>query len=260
MHRTKAGKQHQRLRFRAVHSKASAAIALTLALLLAGATLTNWGGSRATTDGSREKKSGKLTIQNFSAGSPSKEYVYAGGRLVAIEECSYLISPVDAFYSQVGDEGIVNLTADAGCGWTASSNNPDWLELTSASSGSGSEPISYLVRDNETGVPRQGTLTIAGLTFTVTQEGLTGECTYVISPTFTSFNASGGSGSVSVFTEERCAWQAVSNSSWVTVTSGCCGIDDGTVNYSVAPNTTGIGRNATITIGDKIFTVKQKAS
>jgi len=41
MHKTKASKHHQRLRFRAANSKASAAIALTLTILLAGATVAN---------------------------------------------------------------------------------------------------------------------------------------------------------------------------------------------------------------------------
>ncbi len=260
MHKTKGGKQYQRLRFRAVYSKASAAIALTLSVLLAGVTAANWGGFRSAARQHKQKQKGEVAIENFLPGSPSKEYVYAGARLLATEECSYSISPVDAFYSQVGAEGIVNLTAGAVCAWTASSNNPDWLTISSATSGTGSQQISYIVRDNNTGVPRQGTLIIAGLTFTVTQEGVTGECTYVISPTSASFGASGGSGSVSVFTEERCAWQAVSNANWVTVTSGCCGIGNGTVSYSVGVNTTGVGRDATITIGDKTFTVKQEAT
>jgi len=261
MHQIKAGKRHQRLRFWAANSKATAAIALSLTLLLAGATAANWGRPMSTTQGSKEKKSSEVTIESLAASAPSKEYIYAGGRLIATEECGYSISPADAFYSTAGAEGSVNLTASAGCGWTASSNQPAWLTLTSAGSGTGSDTISYIVRDNVTGSPRQGTLTIAGLTFTVTQEGLDpGECVYVISPTTISFNAIGGVSSVSVVTEERCAWQAVSNATWVTITSGCCGIDDGQVTYSVAQNTTGAGRAATITIADKTLTVKQKAT
>jgi hypothetical protein len=207
-----------------------------------------------------ENKGSKVAVQSFNSNAPSKEYIYAGGRLLAIEEpCSYSISPADAFYSTAGSEGIVTLTTGAGCVWTAISSNPDWLTITSNESGSGSEQISYVVRDNLSGVPRQGTITIGGRIFTVTQAGLDpGECTYVLSPTFQNFNASGGTGSISVFTEERCAWQAVSNANWVTITSGCCSIDDGQVNYSVAQNTTGSARNGTITVSGQSFTVKQK--
>ncbi|OFW31497.1 MAG: hypothetical protein A3J28_07210 [Acidobacteria bacterium RIFCSPLOWO2_12_FULL_60_22] len=55
-----------------------------------------------------------------------------------------------------------------------------------------------------------------------------------------------------------CAWTAVSNVSWVHVTSGASGIGNGTVTYSVAQYT-GRPRNrtGTMTIAGKKFTVKQ---
>ena len=87
MHQIKAGKRHQRLRFWAANSKATAAIALTLTLLLAGATAANWGRPMSTTQGSKEKKSSEVTIESLAASAPSKEYIYAGGRLIATEEC-----------------------------------------------------------------------------------------------------------------------------------------------------------------------------
>jgi hypothetical protein len=59
-------------------------------------------------------------------------------------------------------------------------------------------------------------------------------------------------------TEGRCAWQASSSDSWITITSGCCGIGNGTVTYTVAPNTTGGVRKGLITVGGRTFAVKQK--
>ena len=52
----------------------------------------------------------------------------------------------------------------------------------------------------------------------------------------------------------------VSNVSWITITSPCCGIGNGTVAYTVAPNSGTTGRGGTITIAGKTFTVKQKGS
>jgi hypothetical protein len=49
----------------------------------------------------------------------------------------------------------------------------------------------------------------------------------------------------------------VSGTSWITISSNCCGIGSGHVNYLVAPNTSGTGRNGTITIAGKVFNVKQ---
>ena len=61
-------------------------ITLVLSLLMTAVALVNWGGSRATTQRNNEKKSGEITIESLAAGSPSKEYIYAGGKLIATEE------------------------------------------------------------------------------------------------------------------------------------------------------------------------------
>ena len=85
-----------------------------------------------------------------------------------------------------------------------------------------------------------------------------GGCTYSLLPTSDSFSASGGTGSVSVTTQSECNWTAISNDSWITVTSGSSGTGNGTVNYSVAANS-GASRIGTITIAGKTFTVNQSA-
>ena len=82
-------------------------------------------------------------------------------------------------------------------------------------------------------------------------------CTYSIAPTGRDFPASGGSGSVSVKAPSGCAWQAVSNDSWITITSGSTGSGNGTVNYSVAANASASQRTGTMTIAGQTFTVTQ---
>jgi len=61
-------------------------------------------------------------------------------------------------------------------------------------------------------------------------------CAYSISPRRQTFFASGGKGSVSVTTASDCAWSAVSNVDWITITSGSSGTGNGTVKYSVKAN------------------------
>ena len=60
--------------------------------------------------------------------------------------------------------------------------------------------------------------------------------------------------------EERCAWQASSNASWMTITSLPVGIGNGVVSYTGAPNPSSVGRAAVITIAGKTFAIKQKGS
>jgi hypothetical protein len=101
-------------------------------------------------------------------------------------------------------------------------------------------------------------LTIAGLTYTVIQGAGVGECFNVLSPTSNSLPAGGGSGTINVTSGAQCAWQAVSNVNWVTFTSSGMGIGNGSVSYTVAANSTGTTRKGRITVGNQVFTIKQK--
>jgi hypothetical protein len=62
---------------------------------------------------------------------------------------------------------------------------------------------------------------------------------------------------VTVATQSGCAWTAVSNAAWITVSSGSNGTGNGTVNYSDAENTAAKSRSGTLTIAGKTFTVTQ---
>lgn len=168
------------------------------------------------------------------------------------------VSKKTDFYAFNGGSGSVDVTAPAGCNWTAVSNDP-WIELTSSGAGSGNDTVTYLVRENFTGLPRVGTITVGGHTLTVTQDSeASPSCAYSISPKSGSFSASGGTGTINVVTEGRCLWQAVSNNSWITIEAGSLGTGSGTVSYRVAINSGPGGRSGTITVAGKTFTVKQK--
>jgi hypothetical protein len=99
--------------------------------------------------------------------------------------------------------------------------------------------------------------------YTDTSDGnftISGDCKYSIFPTSQSFDADGGSGSVSVTASSTCSWTATSNASWVTIISGSNGSGDGTVIYNVDDNTSTSQRTGTMTIANNIFTVTQKGT
>jgi hypothetical protein len=87
--------------------------------------------------------------------------------------CTYSISPTSASSPAAGGSGTVNVTAGAGCGWTAASN-AGFIGVTSGASGTGSGTVTYSVGANGATTSRTGTLTIAGQTFTLTQAGTGG--------------------------------------------------------------------------------------
>jgi hypothetical protein len=159
-----------------------------------------------------------------------------------------------------GGSGSVNLLAGgSACTWSVTASD-DWITITWGDSGSGNDTITFEVRENFASSARQGSINIGGQLLTIVQDGGLGEdCGYLIAPTFNSHPASGGSGTINVIAAERCAWQAVSSVSWVTITSASVGIGDGTVSYSVGANPGAGGRKGTITIAGQVFAVKQKA-
>jgi len=81
--------------------------------------------------------------------------------------------------------------------------------------------------------------------------------TYILSSSYSPFDASGGSGGVTVAGASGCAWTAISNVAWVSITSGNNSAGSGVVNYMVAPNTGNAFRTGTITIANQTFTVSQ---
>src|SRR5262249_528178 len=121
---------------------------------------------------------------------------------------------------------------------------------------SGNGTVNYMVAANASSNPRTATMTIAGLTFTVIQNGVT--CAGTISPTSASYSAVGGSGNVTVPAPMGCGWTAASNAAWITINSGTPGMGNGTVNYSVAVNA-GMARTGTMFIAGQLFTVTQSS-
>ena len=77
---------------------------------------------------------------------------------------------------------------------------------------------------------------------------------YGITPAAQSFPIAGGAGAVSVIS--NCAWGAVSNVPWITITSASTGTGDSTLTFSVAANPQG-PRTGTMTIAGQTFTVTQ---
>jgi uncharacterized protein (TIGR03437 family) len=83
-------------------------------------------------------------------------------------------------------------------------------------------------------------------------------CTFTLSAYTLAAGAAGGTGTVGVTAGSGCTWQAASNASWITITSGASGTGNGTVGYSVAANA-GSARSGTVTIADQTLTINQSA-
>jgi hypothetical protein len=127
-----------------------------------------------------------------------------------------------------------------------------------AAAGSGNGSVYYTVAANTTASNRSGTLTIAGQTYTVSQQAA--GCPYALSFYTQSVPASGGTNSVAVTCLSGCSWAATSNASWITVTAGSRGSGNGTVTYTAGANPATTARAGTLTVAGFVLNVNQAAA
>lgn len=174
--------------------------------------------------------------------------------------CSYTLSSTSQSFVAGGGSGSVSVTTGTACAWTATSGS-SWITVTSAASRSGSGTVGYTVAANTSSSSRTGTLSIAGKTFTVTQNGASTSCSFSLSATSLAFGSNGGSGSVTVTTSRNCSWTASSYVSWITVPGRSRnGKGTDSVSFTVATNSSSTSRTGTLRIAGKTLTVAQSGT
>ena len=129
--------------------------------------------------------------------------------------CTYTLSEDSKSVEAAASTGTVDVQTDPACTWTATSTLP-WITITAGASGTGSATVSFSIAANLSAASRTGTLTIAGLTYTITQGGAATGCTFSIVPSSQSFTSDGGTGTVAVTATEGCGWIATSSVPWIS--------------------------------------------
>ncbi|HEY0101655.1 MAG TPA: PQQ-dependent sugar dehydrogenase [Pyrinomonadaceae bacterium] len=111
-----------------------------------------------------------INISSFGEDETGELYVVGLGGTVhrLVNSCSYTISPATRTSPANGETLAVNVTTQGGCGWAAVSNS-GFITVSSGASGTGSGTVTLSVSSNGSGVPRTGTVFIAGQTLTITQ-------------------------------------------------------------------------------------------
>jgi hypothetical protein len=169
--------------------------------------------------------------------------------------CRIEITPTVRDVNATGESLSITVTAPSGCTWTATTDD-SWITVSSAA-GSGNGTLGIAVAAN-TGGPRTGAVRVADQMLTIRQA--TAACSFNITPSAQSIAAAGGAGSpVTVSTAPGCAWTAVSNATWITVTAGQSGSGSGSVGFTVAANPGG-SRTGTVSIAGQTLTVTQAGS
>ncbi len=90
-------------------------------------------------------------------------------------------------------------------------------------------------------------------------KGISGGCTFLISPSSMMFPSGGGVGHIDVTAGKGCSWTVKSNVEWIWIkyTFGSGGDERGTVDYFVTQNIYPTARIGTLTIAGETFTATQ---
>ena len=181
------------------------------------------------------------------------------GQTVTLQQsgttCSPDLQSLSGSVPASGGSGTVGVIAPAVCAWTAISNNLPWLSVKSPG-GSGSTGVQFVAEANTSATAREGTLTVANHTYTVTQAGA--PCSYALATSNLTVAPSGLSSSVTFSTTATgCSPTAVSYASWIKNVNTTFNGSTGSIDFTVDPTPFTSTRIGTIQLGEQTFTVTQ---
>ena len=112
----------------------------------------------------------------FCSDSGFRESNIATATVAVVEggPCSYTLDTNLEFFDELNHVDVVQVTANSGCPWTATSETL-WLGILAGMSSSGSGEVQYSVARNTNSASRMGTLLIAGKSVTVVQDGMSAD-------------------------------------------------------------------------------------
>jgi hypothetical protein len=215
------------------------------------------------TSGNGNATLGVVIGSNASSSTARNTSLTVAGQTINISQagttCTYSLEAGSGSAPAVGGSGSVRVIAPAVCGWGATSG-ATWLTIQSSGT-TGTSEVQFAAAQNTSAVPRSGTLTIAGLQYTVNQAGAS--CSYTGSTTSPLLDSNGVTGQEFNYSAAitGCSPSPVSYSSWITIdpASSFSGTT-GTVVYSVSPNPYATQRTGTILVGNATFTVVQSGA
>jgi subtilisin-like proprotein convertase family protein len=172
--------------------------------------------------------------------------------------CAFTLLPSVQAFPITGGSGSFNINLPSTCSWTASTTS-GFITINSAAGGNGRGTLDFSVAPNMGG-GRAGTIDVTNGVITRSfQVQQPSGCPFALGQTALNFTAAGGGGSVAVTAGSGCGWQATSGVNWIQITSSAQ-TGNGSVNFTVQPNTTGFPRSASVSVGARTFTVTQVAA
>ncbi len=171
--------------------------------------------------------------------------------------CSFALSSNSASFAFAGGNASVALTTVEGCTWFVSNTAP-WINLLSPANNTGSSTVSFSVESNSTALVRSGVITIAGQSFTITQNGA--PCSFILSAPGAVVGSTSFVSSITVTTLVGCPWDVSTDAPWIQILSSLNNSNSGVVSYSVQSNSTALWRTGVVSIAGQNFSVAQQGA
>ena len=197
-----------------------------------------------------DKRTGKIVV------TPGDTKVSAKTHTVMQPAAVSAISANGYEFAAVGESCEVTVSVSSIVQWSID-NKLSWLTVSGSTNRVGPGKVTLQAAPNDTVQPRSGTVTIAKKTFKVSQKARGVEVEYDTKL----FGTDGGSDSISIHPDGQVSWTAVSSDkTWITIFGGGSGTGDGEILYIVSPYVgDGAARTGTITVGDKVVYITQRA-
>ena len=173
-------------------------------------------------------------------------------------DCAYAVSPTAIDVGSQGGNGTLTVSTPGVCGWTVETP-ADWVSFSGTRSGKGNASVAYAIGAHEGFDVRSATISVGGQSVRVSQAGrpIPILCSYAVTPTAWTYPWEGGQGSIAVAAQPGCAWTAVSQAAWMTITLGGRGSGTGTFGFSVAVNPMQVSRTGTLSVSGQTITITQ---
>ena len=150
-----------------------------------------------------------------------------------------------------GETGTITVTVDAGVTWSATPN-VDWITVT-PTSGRSVGSVTYTVLPYNGVVTRNGSITIAGCTFAVTQTGVDVN----IEPKVAKVESDADIVQIAITALAGTKWAVTPNASWISVLDKEQGYGDYVLTLAVNANPSFARRTGTVAVGTATLTIVQ---
>lgn len=169
----------------------------------------------------------------------------------AAAQCNYAFSPPEISVGPAAFSHTITVFASPNCGWSAQSQNPDWIQIILGGTGVGNGQFVVRLTENISPEIRVGRVTMPGATLLITQTGA--NCSYQLTPS--AMRVSKNKGVSTFFITSRCSWTARSDTSWIQLsglssTGITTGNGNGAIVFEYDENTGPEPRGGTITLSN----------